>query len=76
MRTFQDPNFLVWEVYSSGGRHGYSANPHVVFNCLTQREIRSRFLELGDDEADAQRRLSEASPPELLEMLERAPEIA
>ena len=75
-RTFQDRNFLVWEVYSSGGEHGFSENPHVVFNCLTQKQLRPRYVDLGTDEADAQRRIGEATDAELLGMLEGAQEIA
>jgi hypothetical protein len=75
-RTFQDRNFLVWEVYSSGGRHGYSHSPHVIFHCLTQRDIRPRYAGAGENEAEAQRLILEASEPQLLEMLERAREIA
>jgi len=76
MRTFQDHNFLVWEVYPSGGRHGFSDNPHIIFNCLTQRDIRSRYIEGGSDDAPADRLITDASPAELLDMLERAREIA
>jgi hypothetical protein len=75
MRTFQDHNFLVWEVYPSGGRHGFSEHPHIVFHCLTQRDIRSRYLELGDDEASASRFISEAEPDQLLELLESSREL-
>jgi hypothetical protein len=75
-RTFQDRNFLVWEVYASAGRHGFSHDPHVIFHCLTQRDIRPRYSDAGANEADAQRIVAEASEPELLEMLERAREIA
>jgi hypothetical protein len=76
MRTFQDHNFLVWEVYPSGGRHGFSDNPHIIFHCLTQRDIRSRYMEGETDEATAERMITEATPAELLDMLERAREIA
>jgi hypothetical protein len=76
MRTFQDRNLLLWEVYPSGGRHGFSDHPHVVFNCLTQKEVRPRFTDLGSDEADAQRRLVEASDAELLKLLEGSAELA
>jgi hypothetical protein len=75
MRTFQDRNFLVWEVYPSGGRHGFSDNPHIIFNCLTQRDIRPRFMDGGTTEADAERRVVEASPEQLIAMLEQAREI-
>lgn len=75
-RTLQDRDFLVWEVYATGGRHADARNPQVVFHCLTQRDIRPRWLELGEDEADAQRRIAEARPAELLELLESARDIA
>ncbi|HSJ26545.1 MAG TPA: hypothetical protein VK929_17830 [Longimicrobiales bacterium] len=75
MRTFQDRNFLVWEVYPSGGRHGFSDNPHLIFHCLTQRDIRSRYMETAGDEARAERVILDASPAELLNMLDTAREI-
>jgi hypothetical protein len=75
-RTFQDRNFLVWEAYSSGGRHGFAENPHIVFHCLTQRDIRPRYMETGSHEADAQRILGESTESELLDLLERARELA
>jgi hypothetical protein len=75
-RTFQDKNFLVWEVFPSAGRHGYSHHSHVVFHCLTQRDVRPRYFDVGSTEADAQRLIGEASEVELLDMLERARDIA
>jgi hypothetical protein len=75
-RTFQDRDFLVWEVYPSGGRHGFSDRPHIVFNCLTQPAMRPRHVELGMDEADAQRLITEATPQALLELLDRSTDIA
>jgi hypothetical protein len=76
MRTFQDHDFLVWEVYSSGGSHGFSDNPNVIFNCLTQQDARPRSVELGKDEADAQRRIAGMSDTELIELLAQAGEIS
>src|SRR5919109_3103575 len=74
-RTFQDRDFLVWEVYPSGGKHGYSERPHLIFHCLTNRDVRPRFAQLGEDEAAAERRVNLASNAELLELLESAREI-
>lgn len=75
-RKLQDRDFLVWEVYPSGGRHGFSDDPHVIFNCLTQPTVRSRWTALGEDEADAQKRVVEMSDAELLKLLESAQEIS
>jgi hypothetical protein len=74
-RTFQDRNFLVWEVYPSGGKHGFSEHPHLIFHCLTSRDLRPRSAQLGADEAAAERRVNLASNSELLELLENAREI-
>jgi hypothetical protein len=74
-RTFQDKNFLVWEVYPSGGKHGFSERPHLIFHCLTNRDLRPRSAQFGEDEAAAERRVNLASDAELLELLESAREI-
>jgi hypothetical protein len=74
-RTFQDRNFLIWEVYPSGGKHGYSENPHLIFHCLTDRDLRPRYAQLGEDEAAAERRVRLASHDELLDLLDNAREI-
>jgi len=71
-RTFQDHNFLVWEAYPSGGRHGFSANAQIIFHCLTDRDMRSRRMYTTDDEAAAQKLVQEVDEAELLAMLERA----
>lgn len=76
LRTFQDSNLLVWEAYASGGRHGFSDDVNIIFHCVTDRALRPRFLATDDDAADAQRTIAEASPAELLGMLERARDIA
>ena len=74
-RKFQDENFLVWEVYPSASRHGFSENPHLIFNCLTDRFLRPRALQHGDDEADAERLIRKASPGELIELLRQSTEV-
>jgi hypothetical protein len=74
-RTFQDRNFLVWEVYPSGGAHGFSDNPHAIFNCLSQVNLRPRAVEVGRDEAEAQKLIVEMSDAALLELLEHARDI-
>jgi hypothetical protein len=74
-RTFQDRNFLVWEVYSSGGPHGFPDSPNAIFNCLTRLDVRPRAVEVGTDEAEAQRLIAEMTDAALLELLEHASDI-
>jgi len=69
-RTIQDDDFRVWEVYPSAGAEGYVDDPHIIFNCLTNRMIRPRYVEVeGADEAEAERLVVEAPDPVLKEML-------
>lgn len=75
-RKIQDRNFLVWEVYPSGGAHGFPDNPHVIFHCLTQHDMRPRYAGLGTDGADAQKRITHMSDAALLELLESARNIS
>lgn len=71
-RTIQDHNFLVWEVYPSGGAHGFPDNPHAIFNCLSQTDVRPRAIEIGANEADALRLIAQMDDAALLELLEHA----
>lgn len=71
-RTIQDHNFLVWEVYPSGGAHGFPDNPQAIFNCLSRMDLRPRATDIGDNEADALRLIAEMDDAALLELLEHA----
>jgi hypothetical protein len=71
-RTFMDPDLMTWEVYPSGGAHGYSRNPNLVFNCLSNRAEPPRFIDVEGDEATAQELVSRASDRELLALLQQS----
>lgn len=71
-RTFQDRDLMVWEVYPSAGDFGYSERPHLVFNCLSDRLLHPRFVELEGDEADAERLVADSSEPQLSALLEQS----
>jgi hypothetical protein len=72
-RTIMDKNFLTWEVYASGGP---SDQPNIVFNCLSNRMIRPRYVRAEGDGADAERVVSEASNEQLQQMLSQAAEVS
>ena len=74
-RQIQDGNFLVWEVFPSGGEMGFSSDPFVIFHCLTQRDLRPRRVGLTGDAADAERIVRQSTDAELLAMLERSREV-
>ena len=71
-RTFQDENFLVWEAFASTGDFGYPEAPQVVFNCLSNKTIRPRYVKLEGWEPEAQRRIQSVSDDELLKLFQTA----
>jgi hypothetical protein len=75
-RTILDQNMLTWEVYPSGGAYGVNDQPQVIFNCLSNRMLRPRYVSLQGDEADAERRISLASNEELLDLFLRSDEVS
>lgn len=74
-RKFQDENFLVWEVYPSASRFGLADRPSLIFNCLTDRQLRPRILGFDGDEAGAERSIDGATREDLLTLLHRSREI-
>ena len=75
-RTFQDDSLLTWEAYPSGGPFGYTDRPFVVFNCLSNRMLRPRYVTTIGDEADAEREVELASNEQLLAMFKRSEEVS
>jgi hypothetical protein len=74
-RKFQDESFLVWEAYPSAGRFGFSKNPYLIFNCLSDRQLRPRMVEQAGDEAEAERVIVNATPQQLIELLLKSHEV-
>jgi hypothetical protein len=68
-RTFVDRGLLTWEVFPSAGDYGFSTNPHLVFNCLSDRMARPRYVELDGHEAGAETMITDASDAMLLDLL-------
>jgi hypothetical protein len=75
-RIFQDENLLTWEVYPSGARSGSAEEPYIVFNCLSNRMLRPRYVISAGDEADAERAVELASNEQLLAMFKRSEEVS
>ncbi len=73
MKTFSDRDLRVWEAYPSDC--GIKDEPHIVFNCLSNRMVRPRELDFGGDEAEAEGVVQGASETELLQMLDRSQEL-
>jgi hypothetical protein len=75
-RMFLDDNMLTWEVYPSGGAFEAAEHPFVVFNCLSNRMLRPRYLPGGEGAGDASRVIATASGAQLRELLKRSAEVA
>lgn len=71
-RTFLDENLLSWEAFASTGAFGYPEGPRVVFQCLTNRTIRPRYVELEGEENNAQRLLEQIPADELVALFQTA----
>ncbi|MGQ0562582.1 MAG: hypothetical protein ACT443_11995 [Gemmatimonadota bacterium] len=74
-KTFSDDNLLVWEAYPSSNDLGEAENPHIVFNCLTNRLRRPRWLDCEGNVAAAEKVVAEANQNELLALFRRSVEI-
>jgi hypothetical protein len=75
-RLIQDADFLQWEVFASAATSGFADHSQLVFNCLSNRWLRPRAVELESDVAEAERLVADGSPVELLEIFQRAEPIA
>jgi hypothetical protein len=74
-KTFLDDNLLTWEAYASGGAFEAAEHPFIVFNCLSNRMLRPRFIS-GGDEANAAGKLAAASSAQLRDMFKRSDEVS
>ncbi|HUE76705.1 MAG TPA: hypothetical protein VMM83_02085 [Longimicrobiales bacterium] len=76
MRTIQDDNLELWEVYASAGDFGFPEHSRIVFHSLTDRTRRARALTRDLDRAAVERELSVLSDRELTGLLETAGELS
>lgn len=75
-RTFLDENLLAWEAYPTGGPSGHTDRPFIVFNCLSNRMLRPRYVSTVGDSADAERTVDLASNEQLLELFRHSEEVS
>ncbi|MGH7476872.1 MAG: hypothetical protein ACRELD_11320 [Longimicrobiales bacterium] len=74
-RTFLDHDLQTWEVYASSGDFGYADPARLVFNCLTSRGQRPRYIRWDGGQTDAARQAATAAPEQLSALLEHAREV-
>jgi len=74
-RVFVDENLMTWEAYSSGGRFGLPQQPKIVFNCLSDPQVRARFVVHDGTEVDAEEAVHDVPEERLKEMLRDSREL-
>lgn len=74
-RTVQDADLRNWEAYPSSGRFGLPGDAKIVFHCLSDPQLRARYVRSGAEEDDAAGWLERASDEELLGLLQRSEEL-
>jgi hypothetical protein len=75
-RTLLDGDLRVWEVFASASKRGFSEQPRIVFHCMTDRTIRSRFIDTDGDQADAERAVVILPVPDLLRWFQNSREMS
>ena len=74
-RVFTDNDFRTWETYLSGGRFGLPERPKIIFNCLSEHEIRPRYVVFEGGQAHGDQAVAEMEEDYLREMLGRSVEL-
>ncbi|HEX2093456.1 MAG TPA: hypothetical protein VHG28_13710 [Longimicrobiaceae bacterium] len=74
-RVFVDDDLLTWEAYASGGRFGLAEQPKIIFHCLSDPQLRARFIVHQGDEADAEETVHDVPEERLKEMLKSSREL-
>ncbi len=74
-RVFVDDDLLTWEAYASGGKFGLPEHPKIIFHCLSDPQLRARFVVHEGDEAGAEEEVHQVPEERLKEMLKGATEL-
>lgn len=69
MRTIQDANLELWEVYASSGDFGFPEHARIVFQNLSDRTRRARFAERPGDKSEAEHEVATLTDEQLAELL-------
>jgi hypothetical protein len=76
IRTFQDDDLLLWEVYAAAPRAGRDQDERerarMMFHCLTDTSRRARVVAREETRTAVEERITEASDAELNELLASA----
>jgi hypothetical protein len=65
-----DGDFRRWEVFVNTGPSGFSAPPHLVFRCLSDRTVPSRIAPFQGEPAEALTLVEGGDAAGLVELLE------
>ena len=74
-RTIQDDDLQMWEAYASSGDFGFPDHSKMIFQCLSDRTRRARYVERDGSKSEVEKEISRLSDPELVELLTGAAEL-
>lgn len=75
IRTVLDGNLMEWEVFASTPRGGLPAPGRIVFRCVSDDGVRTRFHPIEGNRSDAEARIEAGSAEELRALLAEAQEL-
>lgn len=74
-RTFTDHGLNTWEAFATGGRFGLAKRAKIVFQCVSDGNLRPRFVVSTGDEADAEGTVHDYTDDQLRAMLAKSVEL-
>ena len=74
-RNLRDANLLEWEVFASAGDFGMPDRAYIVFNCLSDRRLRPRYVRQEGDKAEAEALVAGIAEPELEALFSQSVEL-
>lgn len=75
MRTIQDANLEIWEVYASAGDFGFPDRSRIVFHSLSDRFRRARAVKRDLDKAGVEHEVAVLPESDLARLLASAEEV-
>lgn len=72
MREFEDSDLRRWEAYASTGPFGFPDHARIVLHCVSDPDLRARYVVQEGDKADAEKTVARATADELRALLDVA----
>ena len=74
-RNIQDDDLQLWEAYASSGDFGFPSRSKMIFQCLSDRTRRARYVERDGSKSEVEKEIARLTDLQLVELLTGAPEL-